>query len=151
VHLPEADTSVLAAPARVAAAAVSLGGVERILVVEDEPLVRDFLAACLRSAGYDVEMAVSAEQALDWALAHELRFDLLVSDIVLPRMSGVELARRLREERETLPVLFLSGYGEAMFEGKLPGQLLSKPFTREALLAAVREVLESHVRTGASR
>jgi PAS domain S-box-containing protein len=150
VHLPESETA-MSAPTVRSGPPGAIEGAERVLVVEDEPLVRDFLVACLGSSGYQVEVAGSAEQALEWALERELPFDLLVSDIVLPRLSGVELAGRLREVRLALPVLFLSGYGEALFEGRLPGQLLSKPFTRDSLLAAVREVLETRASVDALR
>ncbi|MEQ1832623.1 MAG: PAS domain S-box protein [Candidatus Eisenbacteria bacterium] len=134
---PERAVPPLAPPPRVLASASG----ERVLVVEDEPLVSEFLVACLRSARYEVQLAPSAEHALELLSDHRVSFDLLVTDIVLPRMTGIELARMAREVVADLPVLFLSGYSEAMFD-RLPGELLCKPFTREDLLTAVRRTLE---------
>jgi PAS domain S-box-containing protein len=122
-------------------------GVESVLLVEDDALVRDFVAACLTGAGYRVQLAPSAELALEVLAARGSEIQLLVTDIVLPRQTGIELARAVLAEREGLPVLLLSGYSEALFGDDLPGRLLTKPFTRDALLFAVRYAIRNPTRS----
>ncbi len=114
---------------------------ETILLVDDEASVLRATSAILRSAGYRVVEAPTPSEAL-LAATHD--FDMLVSDLVLPGITGRELAKRIREHRPSLPVLFISGYAP---EGRAqPGaDLLSKPFTPEALLARVREALRTTV------
>ncbi len=118
------------------------GGTESVLVVEDDALVRDFLFTCLGGAGYPVQVATTAEQGIAVLESGEARVDLVVTDIVLPNASGLELVRRARELRPGIPVLMISGYSEALFEGRLAERVLGKPFTREALLLAVRGALQ---------
>jgi PAS domain S-box-containing protein len=115
-----------------------------ILLVEDEPLVRDVAQRVLERAGYTLKVAGSAEEALLHAPGLG-DFDLLVTDVVMPGRSGRELADALLEQRPQLRVLFMSGYTEDMVvkRGVLEGQmaLLQKPFTPDSLLAAVRHAL----------
>jgi CheY-like chemotaxis protein len=115
-----------------------------ILLVEDEPLVREVAQRVLERAGYTLKVAGSAEEAL--LLAPALGdFDLLLTDVVMPGRSGRELADALLAQRPQLRVLFMSGYTEDMVvtRGVLAGQmaLLQKPFTPDSLLAAVRAAL----------
>jgi two-component system, cell cycle sensor histidine kinase and response regulator CckA len=120
-------------------------GAETILVAEDEDGVRHIVTQMLREQGYTVLPANGGAEALQIAQSHDGPLQLLVSDVVMPRMNGPELAHRLRDLRPEIRVLFVSGYtdGEIVREGELePGtDFLQKPFTREQLANKVREVL----------
>jgi PAS domain S-box-containing protein len=121
-------------------------GRETVLLVEDEEAVRSLTARLLRSQGYRVLEAGGGAEAL--RLAEELKepLDILVTDVVMPGLSGRELARRLCELRPRLKVLYISGYAEKVVahHGVLdPGiAFLPKPFTRQGLLRKVRETLD---------
>ncbi|HEU4829943.1 MAG TPA: PAS domain-containing protein [Gemmatimonadales bacterium] len=132
-----------AAAPRVAAAP---GGTETILVVEDEETVRTLAARVLSDAGYGVIRAADGSEAYG-IVADGERVDLVLSDIVMPRMSGVELAERLAGIRPELPVVFMSGYtGTELMPGvQGAAAYLQKPFAAESLLERIRAVLD---RTG---
>ena len=123
----------------------ALGGAETILVAEDEDAVREFVERVLTGAGYRVFTAANGAKAL--AVAAELpKFDLLFTDVVMPGMSGVQLAAALAETRPELLVVYASGYAE---EGVLRAALdddhvpyLPKPFTADALISRIRETLD---------
>ncbi len=125
--------------------AKSAPGHETILLVEDRSDVRLLALTILKSLGYSVLEAESGASALQAAEACEHPIDLLLTDVVMPGMTGTELAKRLRGLRPSMKVLFVSGYTEderfanGGMEGKF--QLLAKPFTPSALAAKVREVL----------
>jgi hypothetical protein len=142
IDLPASD----AAPEPAGTAAAEPGsadGTERLLVVEDDPLVRMTIQACLAPLGYRLTMAVDGAEALG---VEPGSIDLLVTDVVMPGLSGGSLAGRLREARPELPVLFVSGYEAGLlFPGGLPAgrsTFLQKPFTTEALARAVRSLLD---------
>jgi two-component system cell cycle sensor histidine kinase/response regulator CckA len=122
-------------------------GHETILVVEDEPAVRALAIEALRQQGYAVLDAENGEHALGVVAAHDGAIDLLVTDIVMPRLGGRELARRLLAERPGLRVLFMSGYIEDnAFLHEVEGggaAFLQKPFMPQTLTVKVREVLET--------
>jgi CheY-like chemotaxis protein len=112
---------------------VPAAGAERILVVDDEKVVRDLLAQMLREQGYDVEVAGSAREAL--ALAGS--WDLLLTDVVMPETDGVTLSKQIDAQQ----VLFISGYDqEALVEGD--ASFLQKPFSRDELIRTVRAVFD---------
>ena len=122
-------------------------GSETILVAEDDEGVRRSSCRALRACGYRVLPAVSGAEALRICQAHQVRPDLLLTDVVMPELGGRELAARVRTLHPEVRVLFMSGYtgdynGErAMLE---PGRnLLQKPFGLETLVRRVREVLDS--------
>ncbi len=121
------------------------GGSERILVVEDDSQVRAVLVGALRAGGYDVIARSGAREALEQGGAGGVQ--LLVTDVIMPELTGPALADALRARHPGLKVLFVSGYtGEAIARhGVLEAgvELLSKPFTPAALLARVRQVLDS--------
>jgi CheY-like chemotaxis protein len=119
-------------------------GPARVLVVEDRDVVRDLAREVLGSAGFDVAVASGGHDAL--ALASDAaRFDLLLSDVVMPEMSGPELARRLRAEQPGLPVLYMSGYtDDVLDESELAHPrtgFIRKPFTNRGLIGAVSDTL----------
>ncbi len=123
------------------------GGSETILVVEDEPAVRELVSRVLDSRGYAVLTAADGREALDFARHHDGHIDLLLSDVVMPGMSGRELAEHLLVISPETRVAFLSGYtdDEVLRHGVLDAQFafLQKPFTPDVLARKVREVLDS--------
>jgi two-component system cell cycle sensor histidine kinase/response regulator CckA len=124
-------------------------GTETILVVEDEIAVRNLAARVLRVHGYQDLTAGSGSEALRISQAHEEPIHLLLTDMVMPGMSGQDLATALQPARSDMRVLFMSGHSHDMIahHGMLDGQvfLLSKPFTMETLTQKVREVLDTSV------
>jgi two-component system cell cycle sensor histidine kinase/response regulator CckA len=120
---------------------------EVILLVEDEAQVRTLACSILRRAGYRVLDAANAGEALLICEQHAGTIDILVTDVVMPRMGGHPLALRLREQRAGLRVLYVSGYTDdtVLHHGVELGQLafLAKPFTPQSLTAKVREVLDA--------
>jgi CheY-like chemotaxis protein len=115
---------------------------ETLLVAEDEPQVRKLTKKLLSRAGYRVFLAEDGAEALTVAAELE-RIDLLLTDVRMPRLGGVELARRLRAERPGLRVLFMSGYLDADARAdELGSPLMPKPFTMRELLSRVRAALD---------
>ncbi|HJR44366.1 MAG TPA: PAS domain-containing protein [Actinomycetota bacterium] len=119
------------------------GSGEHILVVEDEQGVLLFLERTLSRAGYDVSIARSAHVALELAGTSE-PVDLVLTDVVMPGMSGIELAENIRRLRPEMRVLFISGYGGDFLSRKTHESeaVLLKPFGKEQLLNAVGQVLQ---------
>jgi signal transduction histidine kinase/ActR/RegA family two-component response regulator len=136
------------APPEAARASITLDktallGTEKLLLVEDEPQVREVTTLILRDLGYRVFAASNIDEALECA-KREKTFDLLVSDIVMPRASGPVVAARLRELVPDLKILFITGYSKEMLSGydASLGSTLPKPFTAEQIGKKVREVLD---------
>ena len=122
----------------------SLRGTETILLVEDEDAVRDLAQRALEDFGYRVISARSGKEALDVWKRESGEVDLLVTDVVMPRMSGVDLAKALTAVCPGLKVLYISGYVGDAFGGREMDSdidLLPKPFTPDRLAGKVREVL----------
>ena len=134
---PEARPAALPAPA-------SATGKETILVAEDEESLRSLVKVVLTRLGYRVLLAANASAALE--IASTEPFDLLVTDVVMPGRSGLELADAMREIVPHARVLYMSGYSEAALEGHggIGGDdaLIEKPFTPAALGIAVRQALD---------
>jgi len=114
---------------------------ETILLVEDEPAVRQLFAQALTRAGYSVYEARNGQEAMKVFDQHGDSIDLLLTDLRMPYMGGVELAQHLRARRRTLKLICVSGY-PAGPEADLTSDYLAKPFSRDDLLAKVREVLD---------
>ncbi|MGC2193182.1 MAG: ATP-binding protein [Terriglobales bacterium] len=127
------------------AAAVDLRGSETILLVEDEHAVRNPACEFLRQCGYTVIEARDGLHAVDAADKHHGRIDLMVTDVVMPGMSGGQLAELLAEKYSDMKVLFVSGYSEkVVLRHQIPDvqtNFLQKPFTLKSLAAKIREVL----------
>jgi CheY-like chemotaxis protein len=117
-----------------------------IMVVEDEESVRDLVREILQREGYTVLEAETGEDALAILRAHQGRLDLLLTDVVMPGMSGVALAEALRHSHPELSALYMSGYVDPSLtvrgDAPQPNRFLQKPFTLEALLRCVRVALE---------
>lgn len=144
IYLPATHESATAAPKRVAAPKAA-GGTETILVVEDNAPVRAIAKTILERIGYRVLTASSGEEALRILEATEARLDLVVSDVIMPGMTGPELCRQLATRYPGLRVLFTSGYsGDALGRHGVsePGTMfIEKPYTPSALANKVREAL----------
>ncbi len=129
-------------------AARDLTGIGTILLVEDEDAVRLFSARALRNKGYQVLEARSGEAALEIVGEHLDELDLIISDVVMPRMDGPTMIKEVRSRRADLPVIFISGYAEDAFRRRIDAgeevNFLLKPFTLKQLAAKVKEVLEVH-------
>jgi signal transduction histidine kinase len=122
------------------------GGNETVLLVEDEPVVRELAVATLREKGYTVVEAVNGEEGLRMARQHDGKIDLVLTDVVMPVMGGKEMADALRTSHPDTKILFTSGYTEDAMghHGVLrPGILfLQKPYMTATLARKVREVLD---------
>jgi len=122
---------------------------ETILVVEDEKMVRELVRSVLESHGYKVLEAPNGEAALELCQRQSDTIHLLLSDMVMPGLSGPELAKRLKESRTDMKVLYMSGYTEYALVGhgvmERVTSFIWKPFSTEALAAKVREVLNSPI------
>ena len=121
------------------------GGGETVLLVEDEPAVRELAKEILSGSGYRVLVAADGDDALRVAREHAERIDLLFTDVVLPRRNGWDVAEILIRERPEIRLLFSSGYAEDAMERlgvPKPMAFLPKPYTPEMLLARIRAVLD---------
>jgi two-component system cell cycle sensor histidine kinase/response regulator CckA len=120
-------------------------GTETILLVEDEEPVRELVRRVLEGAGYEVLPAGRPSEADALLEAHE-RIDLMLTDVVMPEMSGYDLAERVRARRPEIRLLFMSGYAPRLSGAQLAaGELLKKPFAPEQLARAVRSALDDGV------
>ena len=116
---------------------------ETILLVEDEPAVRQLFSEALVRAGYRVHQARNGHEAMQLFDQHGESVDLLLTDMRMPFMGGAELVRHLRGRRKTLKLLCISGYAGTS-ETEFADAFLAKPFSRDELLAKVREVLDGN-------
>jgi CheY-like chemotaxis protein len=113
---------------------------ETILLVEDEPAVRQMFVQALTRAGYSVVQARNGQEAMKLFDQHG-DIDLLLTDMRMPYMTGAELAHHLRGRRRTLKLLCISGYAGNL-DADLAPDFLAKPFSRDDLLKKVREMLD---------
>jgi len=111
----------------------------RVLVVEDDPLVREIVVEALREEGFDVVHAVDGEEALEWC---RRRFaDVLVTDVRLPgKVDGWQVAERCREHDPDLRVIYATGFSPVAPRPVAGGVLLQKPFRPQEIVKAVRQV-----------
>ncbi|HEX4113898.1 MAG TPA: PAS domain S-box protein [Stellaceae bacterium] len=122
-----------------------LTGTATVLLVEDEDPVRLFSARALRNKGYRVIEAKSGEGALEIVDRGAEQIDLIISDVVMPRMDGPEMAAKVREQHPDMKVIFISGYTEEAFRDRLTHDVhfLPKPYNLKQLAAKVKQVLET--------
>ncbi len=146
VLLPRAEAAE-AADAAASSASAPAARAATVLLAEDEPVVRELARRILLRAGHSVLATASGEEALALCESHPDPIHLLVTDVVMPQMSGPELARRMREIRPGVAVLYVSGYSlDAFAQRSLPepdAPLLQKPFSLEGLTGAVRDALDT--------
>jgi two-component system, cell cycle sensor histidine kinase and response regulator CckA len=142
LYLPEA-TGPAQAPRAPEPVSAHVGN-ETILLVEDESAVRAFVKIALHRFGYRVLEADTAEAALTLLKGHAASVHLLLTDVVLPGMDGIQLATHVTRERPETRVLFMSGYTPRLESARRLDpdiELLEKPFTSQALLAKTRQLL----------
>lgn len=121
-----------------------VGERRRILVVEDNPDLGNFTAQILHDHGYHISWACSAEEALAQLNGPNGNFDAVFSDVVMPGIGGLALARELRKQRPQLPVILTSGYSEAIAEGGHQGfAFLAKPYSAEQVCQMLGKVLDA--------
>ena len=121
----------------------------RVLIVDDEESILQFVERVLRDAGYETTLAANANTALELAATHE-QFDLLLTDLMMPGIQGDELARRLRQQHPELKVLYLTGFADRLFAERLVlwanEAFIEKPVTVAGLREAVSLALFGHIR-----
>jgi signal transduction histidine kinase len=145
IHLPIVAETALLSAGTPAVRAANPRGTETILLVEDLPPLRAMARRVLERAGYRVIEAINGEEGLAATLGADGPIGLVLTDLVMPKMSGPELARRLRIGTPDLPIIFTSGYpwspgsGGELAAGEI---LLNKPWSVEELLVAVRRALD---------
>ena len=145
VYLPvhHADNTTSARPEPVEGPAREWSGGGRILLVEDEDMVRAVAERALTRAGYEVTTASDGDEGLE-IVAGGAEFDLIVSDVVMPAMDGPSMAREIRKLAPSLPVLFMSGYAEEQLRNQLDlanVHFLAKPFSVQQIGDKVGAVL----------
>ena len=142
LHFPRATADPPIAEAR----AQPVGGTETVLFVEDDPGVASFGLACLRRLGYDVTPAMNRSEAVALAASRAEPFDLLLTDVVIPGMSGSELAALVHRHHPDTAILYASGYSAEHVDSLVMGPqapLLEKPYSLEQLAGKVRSVLDA--------
>jgi two-component system, cell cycle sensor histidine kinase and response regulator CckA len=146
IYLPSTTAAQDAPPKADVVQLRESGGAETVLLVEDNDSVRALAVKALRRRGYTVVEARNAEEAIDWSQTSGVRPDLLVTDVIMPGLSGPNLAARLLQQNPHLRVLFMSGYtdNETGIHGASWGvPLLQKPFTPAKLAERVRQALDA--------
>ena len=142
IYLPRVREKATPLPAPASEPAV--GGTETLLLVEDEPALRELVSEFLRSAGYSVLEAGNRSEALNICRNHQGPIHVLISDVVLPGGGGPELAKAALETRPDLRVIYMSGYTDRVVGSELTGEnatFLQKPFSLEALARKLRSLL----------
>ena len=155
IYLPEVEETVscevsVPEPAAPTLAAAP-GGTETILLVEDQDGIRDMALEFLQRKGYTVLQAMNGQEALSLAASHGFPIDLLITDVVMPKIGGRELARMLSESRPQMKILFMSGFPEHVtLSDELVDEnaaVLQKPFLLDTLARKVRSVIENSDKT----
>jgi CheY-like chemotaxis protein len=144
VYLPRADRRPVAPASRSAGVLPPRPGASVVLVAEDDPGIRNLVSRVLTGAGHEVLTAADGVHATEVLEALDRPPDLLVTDLVMPRMGGGELARRMRASSPGVPVLFMSGYADTATLGGGLGpddDVLLKPFDPAGLVARVHTAL----------
>jgi PAS domain S-box-containing protein len=143
IYLPVAQGDEM--PVEAGEAAMDLSGDESVLVVEDDDKVREYATAALEQYGYTVVQAANGAEALK-VLADGARVDVIVTDVVMPDIGGVELAERIEQARPGIPVLYTSGYNGSTLSHTgveiAHERLIQKPFGPADLARAVRKILD---------
>ena len=141
IYLPRVDAGTNL-PRELAPSHESLRGTETILVVEDQDQLRKMAVRILRDYGYEVIEAASPEEALLNSERHASPIHLMLTDLIMPGMTGPELVDRIKPLRPSMEIIYMSGYSEHRIPD-LAGAYLAKPFSPEALAIKVREALDA--------
>lgn len=145
IYFPQAD-GIVQSPEKEGESELSPGGSETVLVVEDEEAVRELVARILRERGYTVLEAADGRQALQLAKEYPDAIDLVITDVIMPGISGSALVSQLKSSRPQIKSLFVSGYEDDAIvrHGVLNSNsaFLQKPFTVENLMRKIREALQ---------
>jgi two-component system cell cycle sensor histidine kinase/response regulator CckA len=152
VYLPIVERPVSPRKTRKFPSAVTTGS-ETVLLAEDQSSIRSALRELLESKGYHVLEAQNGGEALELAERNTGSIDVLVTDVIMPQVRGLELAKRVTELHPDICVIFMSGYSEdALLENRLLSQqnitLIQKPFDPEELAQKIRELLNDRSKVG---
>jgi CheY-like chemotaxis protein len=149
VCLPVAETSMAEGVEQTQAPLRS--GTETILVAEDEEPLRRLAQSVLEEMGYTVMLASNGEEAVEIYADHRRQIDLVILDVVMPRMGGHEAYQQIRLSGSDVPVIFMTGYSAEMIRGRFAENfnipLLQKPYSVEVFGRKVREVLDASSKT----
>ena len=152
VFLPVARQMTARAAAPVVGIRESSAVTATVLLVDDNSAVRELLAACLRAGGYKILEAEDGHRALDLAESYSGKIDVLVTDVMMPKIGGFDLAAQVRERLPDIAILFVSGYANTesgQFELPARAAFLQKPFVNGDLLAQLESLLHAPTITGA--
>ena len=145
LRFPVVATSMSSETKSAAAPTPQQSGTETILVVDDEEMLRHFVSRVLAAQGYQVVKAADGEDALAVLERHDGEVDLIVTDVVMPRLGGAALVERVRQEFPQLPVVFMSGLSDRATLPDGEWDTLAKPFGRKELVTTVRRALDRPV------
>jgi two-component system cell cycle sensor histidine kinase/response regulator CckA len=115
-----------------------------ILVVDDEPIIRDLMSAALGRAGYQIMVASNGQEALNLFQEHAAEIQLLISDVIMPSMDGISLANSCRQQNPQLPVLFMSGFINSADEADMAESsqfFIHKPIDFQKLFPIINKIL----------
>ena len=152
IFLPQSGESVASAGSE-SGSSSSGSGFGTVLLAEDEEAVRELASEFLKASGYKVLVAKDGMDALEIAEQHRGSIHVLVTDVVMPRMRGTELARTVKRRYPELKIVYMSGYLEHDSQDndfEADSEFLQKPFTRETLLRKIREAFESKERASSA-
>jgi two-component system cell cycle sensor histidine kinase/response regulator CckA len=144
IYLPRVHEEAASAPTE--GSGTLLGGVETILLVEDEASLRDLLRETLEASGYFTLVARDGAEALQVVEDYANPIQLMLTDVIMPGMTGPKIVELVVQSRPEIKVLYISGYSDAVTRNGLTGRgraFLSKPFSPEVLLRRVREMLDA--------
>jgi len=152
VFLPQ-SAEVVPLPCADDTQSVDARGVGTVLLAEDEEAVRELASEFLRSSGYHVIVGKDGLDALELAEQHSMPIDILVTDVVMPRMRGPELAQRLKRAHPGMKIVYMSGYLEHESDESFvsDAEQLQKPFSRESLLQKLRAASQQEEARSSSR
>ncbi|MEZ4862274.1 MAG: PAS domain-containing protein [Caldilineaceae bacterium] len=146
IYLPRIARSLAVPPKIEAEDLADFAGTEQVLLVEDEAQIRELAKVALQEVGYAVLTAANGNEALQLYRQYQAQIDLIITDVVMPGMSGIQLTEQLSTLKPAPKMLYMSGYndGELVLQQRLiqAAAYLAKPFTPKALAQKVREVLE---------
>jgi PAS domain S-box-containing protein len=146
IYLPLVHSEVAERSLAGEARAASQPATETILLIEDEEMVRNLAVNILQERGYRVLAALNGEEAIEFAESHAGAIDMMITDVVMPRMNGKQIAERVSNFRPGIPVLYMSGYTDEaiVHHGVIEAgtNFIEKPFTSGGLASKIREILD---------